>query len=74
MSTTPAAALARLRVTYPGWSIRAVERGHGYTAHRREGRPGEVRRLYAGTPGELEAALADLGLRRASNGRSVHRG
>jgi hypothetical protein len=78
VSRTPAAELARLKVAYPGWIIRAIEpgKGTGYTAHRRDGR----RRIYAPTVAALEpswrtrsAATADpsspsgrAGYRRAS--------
>ena len=59
MSRTPAAHLARLKVTYQGWRIErdgrrlvAVERATGH-------------RLNAATPGELENRLADAETRRA---------
>jgi hypothetical protein len=58
-SETPAAHLARLKVTYQGWRIvrdggrlTAVERATGH-------------RLNAATPGELENRLADAETRRA---------
>jgi hypothetical protein len=37
-SETPAAHLARLKVTYQGWRIEQSATGSGYTAHRREER------------------------------------
>jgi len=59
-SETPAAHLARLKLTYPSWSIRAIEPFEGtvYPAHRREEHlaPNFV---YALNLGELEAALMD---------------
>ena len=59
MSRTPAAHLARLKVQYPQWSVRAVRRGKGtgYTAHRRDGRGG-LRRVYAPSLVDPENALA----------------
>ena len=61
MGTTPAAHLARLKVTFQAWSISAIEsgKGTGYTAQRRIERGG-VRSVYAPTLAELEAALAEL--------------
>jgi hypothetical protein len=58
MSRTPAAELARLKVTYRNWHIRHAEGdGAGFTALRRDERGG-LRSLYAPTLPELEAALA----------------
>jgi hypothetical protein len=60
-SETPAAHLARIKVTYGDWSICAVEldKGVGFAARRRNKHPG-VRSVYAPTLGELESALAEL--------------
>jgi hypothetical protein len=60
MSRTPAAELARLKVTHPRWSIRRIEQGKGtgYTAHRREEHVAP-NFLYAPTLGELEAGLME---------------
>ena len=59
-SETPAAHLARLKVTYQNWTLRPVEpgKGTGYTAQRRDGR-GNLRSIYAATTGELENRLAE---------------
>ena len=48
MSRTPAAHLARLKVTYQSWDIRRVAEGKGigYTAQCRDGRGG-LRSIYA---------------------------
>jgi hypothetical protein len=61
-SETPAAHLARLKVTYQSWALRAVE-PTGYAAHRRDGR----RSIHAATLGELENRLADEETRRAQS-------
>jgi hypothetical protein len=58
VSTTPAAVLARLKVRFPAWTIRPVEHGTGYTAHRGE------QQIYAPTLAELETHLAEKRLRR----------
>jgi hypothetical protein len=59
MSRTPAAELARLKVTYRNWDIRHAEgEGAGFTAERRDKRGG-LRSIYAPTLPELEAALAE---------------
>lgn len=60
MGTTPAAQLARLKVTYRDWTIRPVDpgKGNGYTAQRK-GRRG-ARSVYAPTLAELESALVEL--------------
>ena len=50
---TPAATLARLKVSYPLWTIRRVTSGDGYTAHRR----GDRKRVYAPTLADLERQL-----------------
>ncbi len=52
MSTTPAAELARLKVAFPGWTIRRVTSGEGFTAVNRVTRE----RVHA-------RSLADLGYR-----------
>ena len=58
MSRTPAAHLARLKVTYQSWDIRHAEGdGAGFTALHRDERGG-LRSMYAPTLPELEAALA----------------
>jgi hypothetical protein len=57
MSHTPAAELARLKVTYQNWSIQRGPEGSGFTAERRDGRGG-LRSIYAPTLGELEHKLA----------------
>ena len=59
MSATPAAHLARLKVQFLQWSVRAVKRGKGtgYTAHRRDGRGG-LWRVHAPSLVDLENALA----------------
>jgi hypothetical protein len=61
-SETPAAHLARLKVTYHGWAIRAIEpgKGTGYTAQRRDERGG-LASIYAPDVPGLEAALAEAG-------------
>ncbi len=63
MSTTPAAHLARLKVTYPAWSIRQVEpdKGTGYTAVHCESK--KLRSLYAPDLDALEAALYEVEIR-----------
>jgi hypothetical protein len=55
---TPAAHLARLKVTYQGWRIERSATGTGYTAHCRQERAAP-NFIYAPTLGELEAALMD---------------
>jgi hypothetical protein len=57
-SETPAAHLARLKVTYHGWRIERSATGTGYTAHYRSERAG-VNFVYAPTLGELEAVLME---------------
>jgi hypothetical protein len=54
LSTTPAAHLARLKVTYQLWMITRAT-GGGFTAERRDGE--RHRSIYAPTLAELEAAL-----------------
>jgi hypothetical protein len=55
VSRTPAAELARLKVTYQGWRISRATGGSGFTAEPRDGRlPG----ISAPTVPELETALA----------------
>ena len=60
-SETTATHLARLKVQFRDWSIRAIEPGNGvgFTAKRTIARGG-VRSVYAPTLGELEATLAEL--------------
>jgi hypothetical protein len=58
VSQTPAAHLARLKVTYQGWRIERSATGTGYIAHRREERAAP-NFLYAPTLGELEAVLME---------------
>jgi hypothetical protein len=53
VSTTPAAQLARLKVTYQRWDIGRATDGTGFTAERRG-----LHSIYAPTLPELEAALA----------------
>lgn len=57
MSRTPAAELARLKVTFPDWSVRRVQPGSGvgFTAHRRL--EGGLQQLYALTLAHLEHQL-----------------
>jgi hypothetical protein len=57
VSRTPAAHLARLKVTYQSWSIQRAPEGSGFTAERRDER-GNLRSIFAPTLAELEAALA----------------
>jgi hypothetical protein len=59
MSRTPAAELARFKVAYPAWTIRAIEpgKGTGCTAQRQEARGG-LRSIYAPTLAGLEERLA----------------
>ena len=59
MGTTPAAELARIRREKPLWSIRQLEGGQGFTAHRGTGR--YVRALYAPTLATLELKLREKG-------------
>ncbi len=58
MSRTPAAELARLKVLFPGWSIRPVEpgKGAGFTIHPRN-KCGGPPPLYAATLADLEQKL-----------------
>jgi hypothetical protein len=56
MSRTPAAHLARLKVTYQSWDIRRAVEGTGFTADRRDERGG-LRSICAPDLLELEAAL-----------------
>jgi hypothetical protein len=58
MSRTPAAELARLKVTFPDWSIRPVApgKGGGFTAHPRS-RSGKLQPLYAPTLAHMEHQL-----------------
>lgn len=57
-SETPAAHLARLKVTYQGWRIEGSATGNGYTAHCRQERAAP-NFLSAPTLGELEAVLME---------------
>jgi hypothetical protein len=67
VSRTPAAVLARLKVTYPRWLIYASSHNGDaarYFAHRRTGLPMPVYgrgrlELWADTPAGLELALID---------------
>jgi hypothetical protein len=56
LSRTPAAELARLKVTYQSWDIQRAAEGTGFTAERRD-ECGGLRSIYAPTVPELEAAL-----------------
>jgi hypothetical protein len=58
VSRTPAAELARLKVAFPDWSIRSVQRGEGggFTARRRL-EDGGLQSLFAPTLAELEHEL-----------------
>ena len=61
MSRTPAAELARIKVRYSEWRIRAVEDGRDkrYTAQRTSpDRPDKPMRIHARTVAELGAKLA----------------
>ena len=62
MSRTPAAELARLKVTYPGWIIQRGETG--FMAECRD-EHGDVRSICAPTVAELETALAGAGGRQS---------
>jgi hypothetical protein len=55
MGTTPAAHLARLKVMFPAWSIRAIEPGAGFVAQRQDG--GRLRTIYELTLDRLEDSL-----------------
>jgi hypothetical protein len=59
VGTTPAAQLARLKVTYRDWTIRPVDpgKGNGYTA-KRKGRRG-ARSVHAPSLAELEATMLE---------------
>jgi hypothetical protein len=57
MSRTPAAHLARLKVTYQRWDIGRAAEGTGFTAERQDERGG-LNSIYAPTLGELEHKLA----------------
>lgn len=59
MSRTPAAELARLKVTYQSWDIQRATEGTGFTAERRDERGG-LRNIYAQTVPELEGALIEV--------------
>jgi hypothetical protein len=61
-SETPAAHLARIKVTYQGWRIEQSATGSGYTAHRR-GERAAPNFISAPTLGELEALLVEQGNR-----------
>jgi hypothetical protein len=52
----PAEHLARIQREHPAWSIQHVTAGFGWTAHR-AGCP----RIWAATPGDLEAQLRQAG-------------
>ena len=65
MIRTPAAHLARLKVTNQSWDIRWAAEGTGYRAPRRNERGG-LRSIYAPTLPQLEAALAGAGRRQSS--------
>ena len=53
----PARHLARLQKHFPGWTIRGVERGTGWTAHRRNIHKLET--IYAPTLEQLEDKLIE---------------
>jgi hypothetical protein len=63
VSRTPAAELARLKVTYPGWIIQRSDET-GFMAERQDER-GDVRSICAPTVAELETALAGAGGRQS---------
>jgi hypothetical protein len=65
MSRTPAAHLARLKVTYQSWSIQRAPEG-GFIAEYRNDRGG-LRSIFAPTLAELEAALCRGGGRETMN-------
>jgi hypothetical protein len=54
----PAAHLARLQKQFPGWTIRATERGTGWTAQRRSRH--KLDAVYAPTLIQLEDKLSEL--------------
>lgn len=58
VSRTPAAELARLKLAFPGWSLRrvAASRGGGFRARRRLS-DGRVQSLHGATVAELEYRL-----------------
>jgi hypothetical protein len=65
MGRTAAAELARIKTTYPRWTIRSVEHGAGFTAqHKNTGKGGKPLSIHAFTVSELGAKLAELGERR----------
>jgi hypothetical protein len=57
-SETPAAHMARLKVTHAGWRIERSATGTGYSAHRRQERAAP-NFLSAPTLGELEVVLME---------------
>jgi hypothetical protein len=60
MGKTAAAEIARLKVRYVNWTIRAVVQGEGWTAQRRAPGPaGKPTRIHALTAAELGAKLAE---------------
>jgi hypothetical protein len=58
VSRTPAAHLARLKVTYQAWSIQRASEGTGFTAEHRD-ESGGLRSIFAPTVPELEGALIE---------------
>ncbi len=53
MTEQPAKHLARLKVTFPMWSLRRAEEGSGFTGHRLSGQ-----RVWAQSLSQLESRLA----------------
>jgi hypothetical protein len=56
VSTTPAAAIARIRAAHPAWPVRKVRSGKGWTAKHPETRA----TVYADSPDSLAATLAEI--------------
>jgi len=73
MGRTAAAELARIKITYPRWTIRSVARGVGFTAqHKSTGKGGKPLSIHAFTVSELGVKLAELGERRGSKRGGRH--
>ena len=56
MSLVPAAAIARIKVAHPAWSVREFRSGKGWTARHRETRA----TVYADSPASLAVTLAEI--------------